>query len=250
MEVSLYQAASAMNATERWQDMIAENLASASTPGSRRHEISFSSVAAGIPNATLGDGGTGYQMPSASVYTSFEQGELQPTGNPMDFALQGSGFFTVQKPDGTHLYTRNGQFTLNSQGNVVTKQGYLLLNGSGSPIRANKTNNSPLTISGKGQVSQGGEIRGTVALVDFAKPQTLTSTGGGYYEQNDPTLQPAPVTGTEVRQGYIEASNTSPTVEMASLITAMRMFETNQKVMSMANDRLTKVISDLGTPPS
>lgn len=249
MEVGLYQAAAAMNATEKWQDMIADNLAGASTPGSRRHEISFSDVQAGLASATLGDGGTNYMMPSASSTTNFQQGEMKPTGNPMDFALEGPGFFAAQTANKQELYTRNGQFTLNTQGQVVTKQGYLVLSASGGPITADRTNNRPLTISATGQISQGGDIKGQLRVVDFANPQQLTSTGGGYFAMNVPGVLPSPVPGTHVQQGYIEASNSSPTLEMASLITAMRMFETNQKVMQMTNDRMTKVVSDLGTPP-
>jgi flagellar basal-body rod protein FlgG len=249
MEVGLYQAAAAMNATEKWQDMIADNLAGASTPGSRRHEISFSDVQAGMANATFGDGGTNYMMPSASSTTNFAQGEMKPTGNPMDFALEGPGFFAAQTANKQELYTRNGQFTLNTQGQLVTKQGFLVLGASGGPISVDRTNNRPLTISATGQVSQGDAIRGQLRVVDFSNPQQLTSTGGGYFAMNVPDVSPTPVPGTHVQQGYIEASNSSPTLEMASLITAMRMFETNQKVMTMTNDRMTKVVSDLGTPP-
>lgn len=250
MEVSLYQAAAGMNATERWQDMIADNLSGASTPGARRQEISFSAVAAGIPNAMLGAGGTEYMMPSASTSTSFQQGELQPTGNPLDVALQGPGFLTAKTPDGRQVYTRDGQFALNMQGQLVTKQGYLVLGAGGAPITTDKTNTSPLNFSSTGQVTQGADVKGSLQLVDFSKPQQLTGIGGGYFEMNVPGVTPTPTTKSSVRQGYIEASNTSPTVEMASLITAMRMFETNEKVMQMTNDRMTKVVSDLGTPPS
>ena len=250
MEVSLYQAAAAMNATEKWQDMIAENLASASTLGSRRHEISFSAVEAGMPNATLGNGGTGFMMPTATTTTSFQQGELRPTGNKMDYALEGTGFFTVQMPNGQKAYTRDGEFQFNSQGQLVTKQGYLVLAG-GSPIAKDPSNTNPLSISATGDVSQGTDTKGKLQIVNFTKPQLqqLTMTGGGYFQMNDPNVIPMPATTTQVQQGFVEASNTSPTLEMASLITAMRMFETNQKVMQIQSDRMTKVISDLGTPP-
>jgi len=229
--------------------MIADNLASASTPGTRRHEISFSDVEAGRPNAALGTGGTNYMMPSASSTINFQQGEMKPTGNPMDFALEGPGFFATQTADKQELYTRNGQFTLNTQGQLVTKQGYLVLGAGGGPITADRSNNHPLTISATGQISQGSDIKGQLQIVDFGKPQQLTATGGGYFAMNVPGVTPAPAPATHVQQGYIEASNASPTLEMASLITAMRMFETNEKVMSMTNDRMTKVVSDLGTPP-
>lgn len=248
MEVSLYQAAAAMNATEQWQDMIAENLSSAPIPGARRHEISFSAVQAGIPDATLGNGGTGYMMPTANSSVNFDQGELQPTGNSMDFALEGSGFFTVQTPDGQQVYTRNGQFQLNAKGQLTTKQGYLVMTSNG-PVTSDPSNPSPMSISASGQISQGTVAKGKLSVVNFANPQHLTAVASGYFQMNAPGGDATPATGTSVRQGFIEASNTSPTMEMAGLITAMRMFETNQKVMEMQNDRMTRVVSDLGAPP-
>lgn len=237
-----------MNATEKWQDLIADNLAGASTPGSRRNEISFSDVQAGMPDATFGTGGTGFMMPAASSTVDFSQGELQPTGNPMDFALQGTGFFAAKTPDGRQVYTRDGQFRLNALGQLVTKQGYVV-QGGGGPITIDRTNNRPLTISPTGQVSQGPDVKGKLQPMEFPKSQPLTAIGGGYFEMNVPGVLPTPAANTTIQQGYIEASNASPTMEMASLITAMRMFETNQKVMQITDDRLTKVVNDLGTPP-
>src|SRR3954469_7447403 len=107
MEVSLYSAASAMNATERWQDMIADNLSTASVPGARQREAVFSAISAGP-----GVGGQGYVIPSVNAAVNFQPGELRPTGNNMDFAVEGPGFIAVQMPDGSKGYTRDGEFKL------------------------------------------------------------------------------------------------------------------------------------------
>src|SRR5580704_16538539 len=123
MDVSLYQAAAAMNATAKWQDLIAENLSAASIPGARKQEISFSNVEAGLASNMSGSAVSSYSIPSASVAINFQQGELRATGNPMDYAVEGPGFFTVQTPDGRSLYTRNGEFQLNSKGELVNKEG-------------------------------------------------------------------------------------------------------------------------------
>jgi flagellar basal-body rod protein FlgG len=83
-------------------------------------------------------------------------------------------------------------------------------------------------------------------ITEFKKPQLLTMSTGGNFIATDPAAQPSAASDSKVRQGYVEAANTSPTMEMSGLITAMRMFETNQKVMSMQSDRMSRVITDLG----
>ena len=245
MEVSLYSAAAAMNATEKWQDMLAQNLATAPMVGGRKHSITFSSVDAGAN----GNGGSNYVMPVATASYSFQQGELKPTGNPTDFALQGPGFFTVLLPTGQKAYTRDGEFSMNSKGQLVTKQGYVVM-ADGGPIQKDPANSSPLTISATGEVSQGLDAKGKIQVSDFTNPQELTMGAGGYFFDNSPNMLPQPAPNTTLSQGSVESANTSPTLEMSGLIAAMRMFETNQKVMSMQNDRMTKEITDLGSPPS
>jgi flagellar basal-body rod protein FlgG len=103
-----------------------------------------------------------------------------------------------------------------------------------------------MTVSDTGQVSQGGEVKGHIKLVEFKDPHVLTVMSGGYYALNKSDGKPDDAQSTAVRQGYLEGANTSPTVEMSSLITAMRMFESNQKVLQMQDDRMGKVITDLG----
>lgn len=242
MDVSLYQAAAAMSATAKWQDLIAENLSAASVPGARKQEMSFSDVQAGV---AAGTGRAGAFIPSGNAVTNFQPGELRSTGNPTDFALEGPGFFSVQMPGGKTAYTRDGEFTLNAQKQLVTKEGFPVL-ASGSPVQFNANNAGPITISASGDISQGEQVVGKLTTFEFKKPEKLTKTGSGFFEANDSAAQPTPSTKTKVRQGFIESANTSPTTEMASLITAMRLFESNQKVLQMQSDRMSKVISDLG----
>jgi flagellar basal body rod protein FlgG len=246
MDVSLYQSAAAMNATERWQDMIAENLTSASVPGMRKQDITFSSVEA---SQAAGAGGASCAIPSATATLNFEPGELRP-GGPMDFAIEGKGFFTVQLPNGQRGYTRDGEFHINSAGQLATKSGALVM-GDGGPLQFDPNNSKPINVSATGEVSQanlsgGTDQKGKLQITEFKKPQLLTMTTGGNFIATDPAAQPSAASGSKVRQGYVEAANTSPTLEMSGLITAMRMFETNQKVMQMQSDRMSRVISDLG----
>lgn len=246
MNVSLYQAAAAMNAQARWQEVITENLASGAVPGFRKQDVSFNALAAG----TLPLGGMSAAqvvVPEAITTVNVQQGALRPTGNKLDFGLEGAGFFEVQLPGGEVAYTRDGEFKLNAQGQLVTKQGYLVQGESG-PFQFDLNNPNPITVSATGEVSQGEDLKGKLRLTEFNDPKLLTSAGGGLFLPGDPNLQPKPTTTTQVRQGYLEGSNMSPTIEMASLLTSMRMFEANQRIIQAQDERMGRVISELGSP--
>jgi flagellar basal-body rod protein FlgF len=244
MDVSLYSAAAAMNATERWQDLVADNLSLASVPGARMKEISFSAVQAGLSSAGAGAAVNNFVMPYAGATTNFGQGELKATGGNLDLALEGPGFFTVTMPDGSKGYTRDGEFKLNSQGQLVTKQGFLVV-GDGGGLQFDPNNRAPLNISPSGEVSQGPDTKGKLALTEFGNLKALTVAGSGFFYADPTVAQAAAGKTTGVRQGFVEASNASPTLAMASLVNSMRMFESNQKVMVMQGERMSKTISEL-----
>jgi flagellar basal-body rod protein FlgG len=245
MDVSLYQAAAAMNATAQWQELIAENLTAAPISGGRKRDISFSDVQAGMdPNAT-GSAGSNYFIPTAHTVTNFQPGELHASSNPMDFALDGPGFFTIQLSNGQKAYTRGGEFTLNAKGQLVTNQGNAVL-GQGGPLQFNPNSTDPVTISPSGDVSQGEQPVGKLQLAEFSHPEALTMIGADNFRSDTAEAQPTEATSTKVRQGFLEGANTSPTTEMSGLVTAMRMFEANQKVMQMQSDRMSRTISELG----
>jgi flagellar basal body rod protein FlgG len=246
MNVSLYQAAAAMNANARWQEMISENLASSSAPGSRKQDISFSAIEAGMPGGALGRNGERFAIPAARTATNFSQGQMLPTGVSTDFAIDGPGFFQVQLPNGDPAFTRNGTFQLNAGGQLVTQQGYPVASESGGPVQLDPTNPAPMTVSAAGDVTQGNEARGKIKMAEFADLHQLTVMGGGYFLNGNPAIKPSSAKVSQMRQGSIEEGNSSPTTEMASLITAMRMFESNQKVLQMQDDRMGRVITDLG----
>jgi flagellar basal-body rod protein FlgF len=244
MNVSLYQAAAAMNAQTRWQEMITENMAAGNVPGFRKQQISFADVAATSPMGMNGVTPTGFTIPVATTSTNFQQGEFRPTGSSTDFAIDGPGFFEVQLPDGSKAYTRNGEFQLNSRGQLTTKRGNLVLSSSG-PLQFDPNNPSPVTVSATGQVSQGSNPKGQLRLVQFSDPNQLVATANGCLQpQNGETPRQADKM-TTVHQGFLESSNSSPVMEMGSLITAMRLFEANQKVLQTQDERMGKAISDL-----
>lgn len=247
MNVSLYQAAAAMNANSRWQEIISQNLAASSLPGFRKQDISFDAVQAAVMPSSAAQVAATILVPRASSAINLTPGELKPTEARTDLAIEGPGFFEVQLPNGRRGYTRDGEFQLNAQSQLVTKQGYLVMGESG-PLQLAPNNPGSFTVAPAGEVSQDGVTKGKVKLVSFNDAHLLTALGAGYFQADNPKLVPGAAPGAVIRQGYLESANTLPTTEMANLITSLRMFEANQKVMTMQDDRMGRAITDLGSP--
>ena len=248
VNVSLFQAGAALNASSRWQEVIAENLASGAVPGYKKQQLSLAAVQAGLmPGGLSGSQSPQmFLMPKATTTTNFTGGEMRATGVSTDVAIEGKAFFEVQLPGGTTGYTRNGEFQMNSQGQLATTEGYPVL-GQGGPIQLNPRDPTPISISAAGDISQGSTAKGKLALTEFNKPELLNQISASYFVAPNSGLQTQPTTST-VRQGYLEGSNSSTVLEMASLMTAMRGFEANQHVIQIQDDRLGKTIEGLGNP--
>lgn len=236
-----------MSANAQWQEAISENLAAASIPGFKKQDLSFEAVQSGMMSQANPDPQVQFVMPHFSASTNFTPGSLRPTGVSTDVAIEGKGFFSVQMPDGATGYTRDGEFHLNSSGQLTNKQGYPILGDSG-PIQIDPNLGGSITISNTGEISQGAEIRGKLKVVDFSQPEKLTAASGGIFMTNNNTAQPSDVPAVSLRQGFLEGSNTTPTTEMASLINVMRGFESNQRLMQIHSDRMSKAITELGNP--
>lgn len=244
MNVSLYHAAAALDANSRWQDVISQNLAAGSIPGYKRQDVSFSAIAAGKQFATPEAGAPArLSLATMTASTSFMPGPIRPTSGNTDFAIEGDGFFKVELPDGKTGYTRDGEFKLDAGGTLVTKDGFKVL-GGGGPIQLDPNNAHPLTVGATGEITQGIESKGKLETTQFKEPSKLTPIPGGYFIAEDRTLNPVESTGL-VRQGYLEASNASVVGEMANMISAMRAFELNQKVIHVADERMQRSISEL-----
>jgi flagellar basal-body rod protein FlgG len=244
MNVSLYQAASALTAASRWQEVISENLACAAIPGYKKQELSFATVGAGLLQA---QNGTRAALPKAETTTSFQTGEIRQTGVNSDVAIDGPGFFEVQLANGATAYTRDGEFQVNAQGQLLTKQGYAVL-GQNGPIQLDRNNRAPLSIAATGEISQGTEVKGRLKVVSIDRPNLLTQISGGCFLAENPAVQVTSISQPSLRQGYLEAANTSSMVEMANLIRSMRSFEANQRIIQMQDERMGQAISDLGSP--
>ncbi len=238
-----------MNANSRWQDMVSENLAASGVPGYRRQELTLAATQAGLmPSSNFGskDLPQSFSVPKASTSTCFQPGDVLFTGVKTDTAIDGKGFFQVQFPDGNTAYTRDGEFQVNSKGDLVTKEGYAVLGQSG-PIQLDPHATQSISISAAGDITQGGSSKGKLAMTDFAKPELLTQISGAYFEAKD-SKAGGQASNSTVRQGYLESSNTSTVREMANMITSMRGFEANQHVIQIQDDRMGKTISELGNP--
>lgn len=245
MNVSLYQAAAALDSTARWQELVSENLAASSVPGFKRQELSFSAVQAGLMAPSSVAGSQRFFLPGVTSTTNFTPGQMKFTGCKTDLAIDGAGFFEIQLPGNQTGYTRDGEFRINEQGQLVNKEGYPVISDRG-PIQTDRANPAPLTISATGEVSQGTVKLGKLKLTTFSDPRLLTRTGTGYYLADSPAAGATNATGVTVRQGFLEAANTSAVTEMANLITAMRHYEANQRIIQMQDERMGRVITELG----
>ena len=246
MDVSLYQAAAAMNASARWQEVISENLASSQIPGFKKQDLSFSAVQARIAG-TSPSSARRFAMPLAVATTNLQGGELRSTGVATDLALEGPGVFEVQMPGGRRGYTRDGGFHVSAQGELVTKQGLPVMGDTG-PLQLDTSNPGPISVAPTGEVSQGAVLKGRLKLSEFSDPGALVSTGTGLFVAADPAVQPPAASAASVRQGFVENANTSSVTEMVNLISAMRLFQANQKVIQSADDRVGRLITDVGNP--
>jgi flagellar basal-body rod protein FlgF len=251
MNVGLYQAAAALNANTRWQELIAENISCSTIPGYRKQDISFSAVQSGLMAAPATNPyapSAAILMPQAMTMLNNQPGEHTYTGQKTDLALEGPGFFEVQMPNGSLAYTRTGEFSLDSSGRLITKAGYEV-QGENGAIQLNPASQEPLSITDKGEVKQGENMVGKIKIVDFNDQRLLSPVSEtSYFLANNPNLQTVPVETPALRQGFLENSNVSTVNEMASLLNAMRAYEANQRVIQVNDDRLSRAISELGNP--
>jgi flagellar basal-body rod protein FlgF len=245
MNVSLFQAAAALDGNMRWQQMISDNLAAGSAPGFKKQDISFSSVMAGASQTGFNTANqVNFLLPSPGFHTNLTQGMLRPTQTQTDVAIEGPGFFSVELPNGETGYTRDGEFYLNNQGQLITKAGLPVLGTTGGPIQLNPRQTEPLTIDQDGSINQNGLFRGQLAMVEFEDAKQLRRIELGYFMAT-PELAPRPAENTTVRQGFLETGNVQPMQEMNHIILAMRHFEANQKVIQMTDDRMGRMIQEL-----
>ncbi|MBC7332402.1 MAG: flagellar basal-body rod protein FlgF [Synergistetes bacterium] len=242
-------------------DVVANNLANANTVGFKReetvfraypqHEIvrvndltpsSLKDILLPIKGAPL-IGRLGTASVVDETYVESSVGPLIPTGNPLDLALRDEGtFFVLQDSRGNRYYTRAGNFSLNSQGNLVSQSGHMVLS-EGGPI--NVPEGSSITFSEDGRFFIDGEEGGTLLVVRFEKPGYLKRIGDNLYVETKDSGRPIPQENISVEVGALEGSNVSPIKEMVNLIEAHRAYEMNQKVVLAHDETLERAITTL-----
>lgn len=255
MNLSLYSAATGMEAQQQNLNTIANNLANVNTAGFKRSKIEFQDLLYQKPRASGADAGGGNVLPTgieigngsrvAATAKVFTQGQLTQTDEKLDIAVQGEGFFEVQKPDGTLAYTRDGSFKVSPSGQITTSDGLTVLSGF-QPIPAGTT---AISISESGDVTYdgtGGAQTFRLNLTRFANPSGLRSLGGNLYEETPASGTPETGAPGEqgfgtTRQGYIETSNVNIVEEMVNLIVAQRAYEINSKSIQTSDEMLQNV---------
>lgn len=249
---SLYSSASGMQSQQLNLDTISNNLANVNTTGFKKSKIEFQDLLYQTYRPAGAEQGGGNLLPtglqvghgSRVVATSkiFTTGEFTRTGESLDVAIQGDGFFEVQLPDGTRAYTRDGALKRASDGRVVTSDG-LVVQGGFQPIPAGTTD---ISISPNGDVETRGS-NGTqtfrVTLVRFANPAGLDSIGRNLYRETGASGTPEIGNAGEngfgtMQQGFLEMSNVKVVEEMVNLIVAQRAYEVNAKSVQAADEMM------------
>lgn len=242
-------------------DVVANNLANANTVGFKREETVFRAYPEhdivrvnDLTPSSLRDfllpikgaplvGRLGTASVVDETYIEKSVGPLIPTGNPLDLALRDEGtFFVLQDSKGNRYYTRAGNFTINSQGNVVSQGGHLLLS-EGGPIDVPE--GSRITFSEDGRFFIDGEEGGTLLIVKFQKPNYLKRVGNNLYVETKDSGAPVPQEAISLEVGALEGSNVSPVKEIVHLIEAHRAYEMNQRVVLAHDETLERAITNL-----
>ncbi len=255
MNPALWVAKTGLDAQQTRLQVVANNLANASTVGFKKDRAVFEDLiyqnfrqpgAQSTQDSTLPSGlmlGTGVRV--AGTQKAHIQGSFQHTGNALDIAIQGNGFFQIVRPDGSISYTRNGQFQVNEQGQVVTNDGYQL-----DPSIVVPENMISLTIGSDGTVSalEPGNTAptnlGTIETADFINPAGLMPIGENQFLETQSSG--APNTGIpgldgkgSLLQGSLESSNVNTVEELVNLIETQRAFEMNSKSISTADQMMS-----------
>jgi len=243
MDALATTAASGMRARMESLDILANNLANASAAGFKADREFYSTyVSARTLDANETAGDLSAQSPvTEQRWIDFSQGALTPTGNGLDLALEGEGFFVAQSPLGP-LYTRSGDFHIDTRGVLVTRNGEAVEDGEGNPIHLDAS--QPIEVSPSGQILQNQVPAAQLKLVRFTSPQALSKQGNNAFQLSASALVPIPSSAT-VHQGSVESGNVQPAETAVRLVSVMRQFEMLQKAMSLGNQMNEQAIQNV-----
>ena len=219
-------------------DMLANNISNAGTAGFKR-DGEFYSLFEDSESVVWGSGTNALPVVDKH-WTDFSQGTLSNTGALADLGLSGPGLFTVNGPSGP-LYTRNGNFRVNSNGAVTTQEGYPVRLAGGAALTVGR---GSFDVAPDGTVRQGDTVLGRLDLVEFG-PDTLVKQGSSLYRSVIPNAAGTPARRVEVHQGKLESSNVSTSESAVRMVSLMRQFEALQKAISIGTEMNRKAIEEV-----
>lgn len=261
MHAALYVSKTGLSAQDTQLTTISNNLANASTVGFKRDRAIFEDLLYQVQRQPGGQSTQDTQLPSGlqlgtgtrvvATQKEFTEGNLQITDQTLDLAIDGRGFFQIQIPSGEVAYTRNGQFQLNSDGELVNANGLLL-----EPTITVPQNTNRVSIGTDGIVNAfiegdpNPQQLGQIEIVDFVNPSGLEAIGGNLFYETPASGNPlAGTAGTDglgqIQQGTLESSNVDIVEEMVNMITTQRVYELNSKVVSTADQMLQFISQNL-----
>lgn len=239
MDSGYYAACTALKTQSQALELAANNIANVNTTGYRGQIPSFESVL--VTRASEETNGWSRLLNEFNVMNGsrldLRQGNLAPTGNPLDLAIEGPGFFAVQSKAGT-IYTRNGNLRVSAAGQLTTAAGDPVLGASG-PITVPA---GTLAVSSDGTVSVSGVVVGKLRLVEFPNGGAVEPMGGAYYKAAAKDARPA--LSSSVQQGTLESSNVNPVVAMVGLISAQRQTEMVERAMGAFYADFNRIAAD------
>ncbi len=258
MPSGLYIAASGLNSTLARQDVIANNLANVSTIGFKQNrsvDVAFPTyliarihdqrinVMDGTAELRPNIGVMGGGVIPQTITTDYSQGSHLETKSPLDFALNGSGFFSVLGPDGKTWLTRDGNFSLDSNGRLVTKDGLPVLGHNGEIY----IDGTEVTSDQQGNLMVDGKALDQLLIVKVQNENQLNKVGHSLFEVKTQNKIDSSPDGIQVQQGYLEQSNVNSMMEMVNMIDTYRNYELNSRVISTYDHVLNEAATEIGT---
>jgi len=236
----LFSSASAMLPRIKQQEAIANNLANVSSPGFKKDMVFTQELskaqAKQIPQKS------DWQQPMIDqVYTSFQQGSLDITGNPLDVALEGEGLFAYETEEGETVFSRAGNLSVSPQGFLVDPEGHWML-GEGGPINVGS---GTVSVSETGQVAVDDIAVSSIRVVDFEDKSALRKIGKSKFAIPE-GIEPAAAVNFTIRQGYLESSNVDIIKEMVNMIVSFRNYEADAQSAKAQDDSLEKLFANVG----
>ena len=287
MDKGIYTALSGGLAKSREVELIANNLANATTPGFKRDTGTFNEYLTELRRHDSVDGvqreirslsdpdarptGDKSFVEMDGVYTDFRQGTLQKSGRTLDMAIEGTGFFEVLTPGGVR-YTRQGNFSIDKDGRLVTSNGFPVLS-KGNPSQVNVTDlqipgaapitgpvsdrqpppeqrviqlgQGPIQITEEGRILQNGGEVAQLSVEEFHEPQWLEKMGNSYFRNTHPSNLKSENVKSKIHQGFVEGSNVNPVSEMTRLIEATRAYESHMQAVRTYQDIDSKSVNEI-----